>query len=247
MLTLHLKSNVPRRMPSEKKEPLLSLFGCRILFFLMLSFTSAVLPFLLTFSLPSLLPDFPQLTAPEPPIAEAIAEPKAPPEIAIREIEPPKPKVIRLICNGCSTAEQQTLAFLQDQGVKDKYALATVMGNIKQESGFVPEICEGGARTGYYGCRSGGVGILQWTDSPRYHGLGNHARKIGKDPSTLETQLSYLVAESDWKMIEHQMKTPGKSIEQYMNYASRWIRWGHHGARTHFAYDYARKITTTAS
>ncbi len=208
----------------------------------MLSLTSAVLPFVLTFSLPSLLPDFPLLNAPEPPIAEAVAESTAPSEIAIREIETPKPKVIRLICKSCSTAEQQTLAFLQDQGVKDKYALATVMGNIKQESGFVPEICEGGARTGYYGCRSGGVGILQWTDSSRYNGLGNHARKIGKDPSTLETQLSYLVAESDWRMIESQMKTPGKSIESYMSSAQRWIRWGHHGARTSYAYDYARKL-----
>jgi Phage tail lysozyme len=208
----------------------------------MLSFTSAVLPFVLTFSPPSLLPDFPLLNAPEPPIAEAVAEPTAPSEIAIREIETPKPKVIRLICKSCSTAEQQTLAFLQDQGVKDKYALATVMGNIKQESGFVPEICEGGARTGYYGCRSGGVGILQWTDSSRYNGLGNHARKIGKDPSTLETQLSYLVAESDWRMIESQMKTPGKSIGSYMSSAQRWIRWGHHGARTSYAYDYARKL-----
>jgi hypothetical protein len=87
------------------------------------------------------------------------------------------------------------------------------------------------------------VGILQWTDSSRYNGLGNHARKIGKDPSTLETQLSYLVAESDWRMIESQMKTPGKSIDQYMYYASRWIRWGHAGSRTYFAHDYAKRFT----
>jgi hypothetical protein len=43
-------------------------------------------------------------------------------------------------------------------------------------------------------------------------------------------------------MIEHQMKTPGKSIESYMGAARRWIRWGHHGARTSYAYDYAKKL-----
>jgi hypothetical protein len=36
------------------------------------------------------------------------------------------------------------------------------------------------------------------------------------------------------------MKTPGKSIYRYMDYAYNWIGWGHHGARTRFAFiDYA--------
>jgi len=48
--------------------------------------------------------------------------------------------------------------------------------------------------------------------------------------------------ESDWKMIERGMKTPGRSIDIYMGLASRWIRWGHHGARTDFAYRYANKM-----
>ena len=209
----------------------------------MLSFTSALLPLVLSFSLPGLLPDFPPLNAPEPPIAEAVAEPTASPEIATREIEPPKPKVIRLICKGCSPAEQQTLAFLQDQGVKDKYALATVMGNIKQESGFIPNICEGGSRVSYHNCGSGGFGLIQWTDSSRYNGLGSHAARIGGNPSSLDTQLNYMLNEGDWRMIEPQMKTPGKSIDQYMYYASRWIRWGHHGSRTDYAYNYAKRFT----
>ncbi len=159
--------------------------------------------------------------------------------VAIKEVEKPK----RLICKGCNLNENSTLAFLQDNGITDRNALATIMGNIRQESGFIPEVCEGGARTGYYGCTYGGVGLLQWTNSSRYYGLGNHARKIGKNPSTLEAQLSYLISESDWKMIENRMKTPGKSIDRYMDYAYRWIRWGHHGARTSYAYDYARKFT----
>jgi hypothetical protein len=45
-----------------------------------------------------------------------------------------------------------TLAYFQDRGIKDRNALATIMGNIRQESTFVPNICEGGNRTGYYNC-----------------------------------------------------------------------------------------------
>jgi hypothetical protein len=44
-------------------------------------------------------------------------------------------------------------------------------------------------------------------------------------------------------MIEDQMMTPGKTIDDYMRLARRWIRWGHHGASTDYAYDYARKFT----
>jgi hypothetical protein len=163
--------------------------------------------------------------------------------VALRDIQPETPKELRLICKGCNDHENRTLAFLQDEGIRDKNALATIMGNIRQESTFVPNICEGGARTSYHGCRYGGYGLIQWTDSARYHGLGKHARKIGGDPSSLETQLSYLTSEPDWEMIEHSMKTPGKSIERYMQAAKRWIRWGHHGARTAFAYDYRSMIT----
>lgn len=161
------------------------------------------------------------------------------------EVVPEKPKVKRLVCKGCNAYESKTLAFLQDKGVKDKNALATIMGNIRQESTFIPNICEGGARVPYHACRSGGVGILQWTDAPRYNGLGNFARKYGGDPSTLDTQLNYMMYEGDWKMIEPHMKTPGKSINDYMRLAKKWIRWGHHGGRTDFAYDYARRLVLT--
>jgi hypothetical protein len=148
-------------------------------------------------------------------------------------------------CTGCNQTETYALSYLQKQGIKDKNALATIMGNIKQESGFVPNICEGGARVNYESCRSGGFGIIQFTDATRYNGLGKFAYRTGGNPSSIDTQLNYMLNEGDWKMIEPRMKTPGKSIDQYMNYASKWIRWGHHGARTDFAYNYAKKMILT--
>jgi hypothetical protein len=132
---------------------------------------------------------------------------------------------------------------LQDKGITDKNALAAIMGNIRQESTFVPNICEGGARTSYGGCRYGGYGLIQFTSPSRYYGLGRHAYSIGMDPSTLKAQLSYIVTEPQWKQIERKLKTPGKSIERYMDYAYSWLGWGHHGARTSYAYDYAKRFT----
>ena len=166
-------------------------------------------------------------------------------ETETKEVVPEKPKVKRLVCKGCNTNETKTVEFLQNRGITDKNAIATIMGNIRQESTFIPNICEGGARVPYHQCRSGGVGILQWTNAPRYYGLGKFAARIGGDPSTLDTQLQYMMYESDWKMIEPHMKTPGKSINDYMRLARKWVRWGHHGARTDFAYNYSNKLVLT--
>ena len=157
----------------------------------------------------------------------------------------PEPKVTRLVCKGCNHNESRTLEFLQDRGVTDKNALATIMGNIRQESTFTPNICEGGARVPYHSCRSGGYGLIQFTDAPRFYGLGKFAALIGGDPSTLDTQLKYMMHEGDWKMIEPHMKTPGKSINDYMRLARKWIRWGHHGARTDYAYNYSNRLIAT--
>ena len=166
-------------------------------------------------------------------------------ETETKEVVPEKPKVKRLVCKGCNDNESLTLEFLQNRGITDKNAIATIMGNIRQESTFTPNICEGGARVSYSGCRSGGYGLIQWTDAPRYNGLGRHAARIGGNPSSLNTQLDYMLYEGDWKMIETQMKTPGKSINDYMRLARKWIRWGHHGARTDFAYNYVSKLILT--
>jgi hypothetical protein len=62
--------------------------------------------------------------------------------------------------------------------------------------------------------------------------LGDFAKKYGGSPSSLGTQLRYLTNEVQWQKIEEKMKTPGKSIYRYMDYAYNWIGWGHHGART---------------
>ena len=194
-----------------------------------------------TATLPQVFPP-PPVSGP-PPFSIIQEEPT--PKTATREVAPVKPKEKRLICKGCNTNETKTVEFLQKRGITDKNAIATIMGNIRQESTFTPNVCEGGARVSYSACRSGGYGLIQFTDAPRYNGLGKFAARIGGDPSTLDTQLQYIMYESDWKMIENQMKTPGKSITDYMRLARKWIRWGHTGARTDFAYNYANKLVLT--
>lgn len=207
----------------------------------MLFSTITLLSVLTAFSSPLLLP------VSDPPVPE-----KESLELSVQDFQkqvdtkPTETKVEKVWkCKGCNQTETYALDYLQKQGIKDKNALATIMGNIKQESDFVPNICEGGARVKYESCRSGGYGLIQWTDSSRYNGLGNHAARLGGSPSSLDTQLNYMLNESDWKMIERGMKTPGRSIDSYMGLASRWIRWGHTGARTDFAYNYAKKMVLT--
>jgi len=188
-----------------------------------------------------------KLQGPPPPVDEkpySIIKEFEPEKTAILEVAPtPKPKEKRLICKGCNEHENATLAFFQDRGVKDRNALATIMGNIRQESTFVPNICEGGSRTSWSNC-GGGYGLIQWTSANRYYGLGDFAKKYGGSPSALHTQLRYLTTEVQWQRIEDRMKTPGKSINRYMDYAYSWIGWGIHGARTSYAHEYASKLIT---
>jgi hypothetical protein len=186
------------------------------------------------------MPIFPPLTTPPAPFS-IIKEFETP--TATKEVAPAKPKEKRLICKGCNEHENATLAFFQDRGIKDRNALATIMGNIRQESTFVPNVCEGGSRTSWRNCY-GGYGLIQWTSANRYYGLGDFAKKYGGSPSSLHTQLRYLTTEVQWQRIEDRMKTPGKSINRYMDYAYSWIGWGHHGARTSYAHDYASKLIT---
>jgi len=195
-----------------------------------------------TATLPQVFPP-PPVSGP-PPFSIIQEEPTL--KTATREVAPVKPKEKRLICKGCNTNESRTLEFLQKRGITDKNALATIMGNIRQESTFTPNICEGGARVPYHACRSGGYGLIQFTNAPRFYGLGKFAARIGGDPSTLDTQLQYIMYEGDWKMIEPHMKTPGKSINDYMRLARKWIRWGDHGARTEYAYNYSKRLIATS-
>lgn len=151
--------------------------------------------------------------------------------------------VSRWVGTNFTESETKVLNFLQERGITDRAALATILGNIKQESLFQTNICEGGARTGYHGCHRGGFGLIQWTTLGRYRGLGAFASKYGGDPNTLETQLRYMVHENQWTSNEHIWKTPGKSINSYMNAAYRWLGWGIHGNRTAYAHNYYNALT----
>ena len=103
-------------------------------------------------------------------------------------------------CVGCTPAEDYTLSYLQDNtSITDKNALATILGNIRQESMFLPNICEGGARVPYHQCYRGGFGLIQWTTQARYDGLGSFCNKYGCDPSSLEGQVRYMVNEAGFQ------------------------------------------------
>ena len=188
------------------------------------------------------LPEF-KMQGPPPPVPYSIIqeEPSVMTKTATKEVAPEKPKEKRIICKGCNDYENLALNHFQDIGIKDKNALSAIMGNIRQESTFVPNICEGGSRTSYYNCGRG-YGLIQFTSASRYYGLGVFAKKIGGNPSTADTQLRYITTELQWKSIENRMKVSGKSINRYMNYAYKWIGWGYHGARTSYAYDYASRL-----
>ena len=178
---------------------------------------------------------------------EALNAVTAAPETEETATEPePEPETAKWVGRNFTEEESIVLSFLQERGITDRAALATILGNIKQESRFQTRICEGGARTGYHGCHSGGFGLIQWTTVGRYKGLGNFAARYGLDPNKLTTQLRWMVNEREWIEVEHHWKTPGKTIGGYMNAAYRWLGWGIHGARTSYAHNYysALELTT---
>ncbi len=160
-------------------------------------------------------------------------------EPVVEEVE----TISQWVLPGASPNEKVVLSALQERGINDKAALATVMGNIKQESKFHSNICEGGARIGFWSCTTGGYGLIQWTTIDRYNGLDRHSRLIGMDPSSTEAQISYLFTERQWKSIEPSLRTPGRSIDFYMNKAYYWLGWGHHGRRTTYAFNYASRLS----
>ena len=159
----------------------------------------------------------------------------------VTEEEPEQPEY--WVSNELSDNEQTALMFFQKQGIVDKAALAVILGNIKQESKFHPNICEGGARVPYHQCHRGGYGLVQWTTSYRYWGLGNHAKQIGGDPSSFDTQLSYLVTEVEWKKALKIFKTPNKSLDYYMKGAEIWLGWGIYGNRGYYSQQYYNTLT----
>ena len=140
-------------------------------------------------------------------------------------------------------AERYIVKILQKRGITDKYALAVILGNIKQESMFISNICEGGARS--FNINIVIVGVMVSFSGPPavvITGLGRHANANGMNPSSLEAQVSYLFTETQWRDIEYRMKTPNQSIGYYMNSAYYWLGWGIHGNRTHYSHQYLNAL-----
>ena len=146
-------------------------------------------------------------------------------------------------CVECTPTEQYVLEQLQEQTlIKDRNALATLMGNIKQESKFIPNICEGGARVSYTECKSGGYGLIQWTSIGRYKGLGNFCAKYQCDPSSLEGQVRWMINEPIFQKNLPVFEGHDQSISYYMRPAYRWLGWGIKGNREVYAWDYRDKL-----
>ena len=144
---------------------------------------------------------------------------------------------------GGTANEQYVLKELQEKtNISDKNALATILGNIKSESNFTPNICEGGARVSYKNCLRGGYGLIQWTSTGRYNGLGKFAKRYGCDPSTLACQTRYMINEPQFQKILPEFEGHGQPIHQYMVGAYYWLGWGIKGYREQYAYNYAKRL-----
>ena len=161
-----------------------------------------------------------------------------PVEIAVQEYKSPSWK-----CPDCTPEEKYILQELQEKTkIADRNALATILGNIKQESKFIANICEGGARVPYDRCHRGGYGIIQWTSENRYLGLGNFAKKYGCDPSEFKCQTRYMINEPVFQKYLSMFEGSGESISQYMVPAYYWLGWGIKGKRETYSYNYYQKL-----
>ena len=146
-------------------------------------------------------------------------------------------------CVDCTPEEQYVLAELQSRTrITDRNALATILGNIKQESNFRSNVCEGGARVPYDRCYIGGYGLVQWTTLERYNGLGNFCKKYGCDPSSLEGQTRYMINEDIFQRYLPMFEGSGLTVRQYMVPAYYWLGWGIKGNREYYSYNYSKKL-----
>ena len=146
-------------------------------------------------------------------------------------------------CHSCTPEEKYVLKELQEHTkITDRNALATIMGNIKQESNFTANVCEGGARVSYSECTRGGYGLIQWTSLGRYNNLGKFCDKFACDPSTLEGQTRYMINESVFQRYLPEFEGSGKTIRQYMVPAYYWLGWGIKGYRELYAHEYHKKL-----
>ena len=147
------------------------------------------------------------------------------------------------VCPDCTVNEKYVLEELQrETKITDRNALAAIMGNIQQESKFIPNICEGGARVSYDDCRSGGYGLIQWTSINRYNNLGKFGERYGCDPSTLKCQTRYMINENIFQRVLPEFEGRGYTISQYMVPSFYWLGWGIKGNRENYAYEYKKKL-----
>ncbi len=146
-------------------------------------------------------------------------------------------------CPECTPNEKYVLEQLQKHTkISDRNALATIMGNIKSESNFTPDICEGGARVSYHQCLTGGFGLIQWTSIGRYNNLGKFCNKYDCDPSSLEGQTRFMINESVFQRYLPLFEGSGQTVRQYMVPAYYWLGWGIKGNREHYSYNYSKKL-----
>ena len=159
---------------------------------------------------------------------------------------PAPPPVVQWECKDCTAQEKFVLREVQMRtDITDKYALATILGNIQQESRFNSNICEGGSRVPYHRCYSGGYGIIQWTTENRYAGLGTFARKYKCDPSYLNCQVRYMISEKQFQTALSKFTQNGRSVRYYMKAAYSWLGWGVEGSRVNYTWEFANKLTGT--
>jgi hypothetical protein len=146
-------------------------------------------------------------------------------------------------CPQCTPAQQYVLEQLQVKAdIKDKVALAVIMGNIQQESNFRPNVCEGGAIVPYDRCLRGGYGLIQWTTQKRYDGLGKFCKRYGCDPSSLVGQTRYMINELEFRGELDYFQTRYQQLPYYMNAAYYWLGWGIKGNRERYAYSFLDKL-----
>ena len=169
--------------------------------------------------------------------------------LPVHALNPPPPveappKIVKTWkCPDCSPEEKFVLAQLQKHTmISDRNALATILGNIKQESNFAANICEGGARVSYENCHYGGYGLIQWTSINRYNNLGRFCKTYGCDPSSLEGQTRYMINESTFQKYLPEFEGRGHTVSQYMVPSYYWLGWGIKGKREVYAYEYASKL-----
>ena len=180
----------------------------------------------------------------------SISEISAPPQVAMVDVKVDQGKAVPIEvvektwkCPGCTDNEKYVLEQLQERTkISDRNALATILGNIKSESNFTANICEGGARVSYKNCLRGGYGLIQWTSTGRYNGLGKFAKRYGCDPSTLPCQTRYMINEPQFQKILPEFEGHGQPIHQYMVGAYYWLGWGIKGYREQYAYNYTKKL-----